>query len=252
MEPRRPALGAQSLSHWTTREAPPLSFLPVPPPFPRVFFLPPTSFHHPPYHPSPLLSSFICIPSFSFPSPPLPSSITTPKTFFFPSLSLSLYSLLLTTAFSCKNFFLPKFPTYLAGYPHRYQSFSFMLRLLSSTFNYLHITQLYWVFLLILHHTLTFLLLLYAILFLDSSFIKFDSSFLLLLSSLKKTFSSLIFCILCPVLLLLVSPLWISIINLSSDCHQPMYHYFIILNWFLSDLSLSMPSIILNFINISF
>ena len=225
MEPRLPALGAQSLSHWTTREAPPLSFLPVPPPFPRVLFLPPTSFHHPPYHPSPLLSSFICIPSFSFPSSPLPSSITTPKTFFFPSLSLSLYSLLLTTAFSCKNFFLPKFPTYLAGYPHRYQSFSSMLRLLSSTFNYLHITQLYLVFLLILHHTLTFLLLLYAILFLDSSFIEFDSSFLLLLSSLKKPFSSLIFCILCPVLLLLVSPLWISIINLSSINVSLFYHF---------------------------
>ena len=151
------------------------------------------------------------------------------ETFFFPSLSLSLYSLLLTTAFSCKNFFLPKFPTYLAGYPHRYQSFSFMLRLLSSTFNYLHITRLYLVFLLILHHTLTFLLLLYAILFLDSSFIKFDSSFLLLLSSLKKTFSSLIFCILCPVLLLLVSPLWISIyqpvIWLSSINVSLFYHF---------------------------
>ena len=41
-------------------------------------------------------------------------------------------------------------------------------------------------------------------------------------------------------------------INLSSGCHQSMYHYFTILNWFLSDLSLSMLSIILNFINISF
>ena len=108
MEPRRPALGAQSLSHWTTREAPPLSFLPVPPPFPRVLFLPPTSFHHPPYHPSLILSSFVFPPSPFLPPPSLLLLLLLKLFSFLPSLFLyTVFSLQLPSP--VKTFFYLNF-----------------------------------------------------------------------------------------------------------------------------------------------